>query len=571
MTIKHFPSINKTFKVIICLFFLFLVFSLNSFSQQVSFPQDSIRLLSKKQIFTFSDSLQKKQCIESMRIKAYKKGYLTFSIDSIKALDTVTTEVYCFFGKQYKRINLTIDQKQRKILREINISPKTIETTAPSPLAIANLVEQLLHEFETKGYPFANISFSHLSVTEKGLHLNLELNPGPQIKWQEIIITGEKFKLSPKYIANFLHIETDDLYNQQQVDLISTRLKQLLFVKEYKPAELLFTPSGVNLYLYLETKPVSLFNGTVGLQQDPVKLNYYLSGDLRLKLQNAFKHGELFDLTWRSVQPKSPQLKINASYPFLFNTPFGIDGQFSLFKRDSSFLELKTALGVTYFLSAGKSLTAFYKNDQSNLLTAGSSNSAFGTTNNNSYGLAIKSQTIDYLPNPRNGLIWSVEAHLGNRKLTKDTTTNKYLIYGGKINLEYYKSLGKRFVIKTALLSESFYTSNIQQNELLRFGGNLAQRGFLEDELLATFRSTFTFEPRFILDQNSYLFAFYDQSWYERNVTNYLNDAPFGFGAGISFGTNIGIFSLTYALGKQMNNPILFRDSKIHFGYVAYF
>ena len=106
----------------------------------------------------------------------------------------------------------------------------------------------------------------------------------------------------------------------------------------------------------------------------------------------------------------------------------------------------------------------------------------------------------------------------------------------------------------------------------MRFGGNLSQRGFLEDELLSTTRTTATVEYRFILDRNSFLFAFFDQSWYERNLsTSYLNDHPLGFGAGISFGTNIGIFSLTYALGQQQNNPILLRDSKIHFGYVAYF
>jgi hypothetical protein len=137
--------------------------------------------------------------------------------------------------------------------------------------------------------------------------------------------------------------------------------------------------------------------------------------------------------------------------------------------------------------------------------------------------------------------------------------------------LDYYQSIGKRIVIKAGILSETFYTNNIQTNELNRFGGNLSQRGFMEDELLSTFRSTLSIEPRFILDQNSFLFVFYDQSWYERNVKNYAHDAPRGFGAGISFGTKIGIFSLSYAIGKQFNNPILFRDSKVHFGYVAYF
>ena len=190
---------------------------------------------------------------------------------------------------------------------------------------------------------------------------------------------------------------------------------------------------------------------------------------------------------------------------------------------------------------------------------------------NNQYGLALQHQTIDYLPNPRKGFIWSIEASAGNRSLTKDSVTAKSLVIGTALQIDWYIPLSKRFVLKTGLNSESYTSDSIQTNELIRFGGNLNQRGFMEDELLATFKSTASIEIRFILDRNSNLFAFYDQTWYERNTKNYSNDAPRGFGAGLRFGTNIGIFSLTYALGKQLNNPLLFRDSKIHFGYVAYF
>lgn len=539
--------------------------------QQLYFPQEDFKLISKKRSYLINDSVQKKIELQKIQLLAIRKGYMNFSIDSIIPQDSVVNYVYATLGTKYRQIRLELNDEGRKTLREVGLSPKTVEACSPNPSAIASVIESILDQFDTHGYPFASVTFDALHEDQQKLIVEMYIRSGPEVHWNEVVISGDKVKLSPKYIQSFLHIEPGDLYNQQQVDLIQTRIKQLLFLKEIKPAELLFTPEGANLYLYLETKPVSLFNGTVGLQQDPVKLKYYLTGDLRLKLQNAFKHGELFDLNWRSIQAGSPQLKMSASYPFLFNTPFGLDGLFNLFKRDSSYLELKSSIGVNYFLSAGRTLTAFYKNDQSNLLSAGTSVTNYGTTNNNSYGLSVRSQSIDYLPNPRNGLIWILEAQVGNRKLVKDTTTSKYLIYGGKLQLEYYRSLGKRFVIKTAVQSETFYTNNIQQNELLRFGGNLVQRGFLEDELLATFRSTFTLEPRLILDQNSYLFVFYDQSWYERNTSNYLHDHPFGFGAGLSFGTNIGIFSLTYALGKQLNNPILFRDSKIHFGYVAYF
>lgn len=549
--------------------FLFALPSLHA-QKKITFPDPDFKKISKRTSFNYTDSVSLKKQLTDIQFLAYKKGYLSFGIDSMIRIDSLNSDVFFTLGLRYKKLNLSISDESRRALREIGISPRTIETLPPTPFDISKNLENILHQFEVAGYPFARISFEDLRTEKEALFAELIIKPNSRVKWNEIIVSGNKVKLAKRYLENFLHIEKGDWYNQEQVKLISTRLTQLTFVKQTKPAEILFTPEGANLYLYIETKPVSLFNGTIGLQQDPVKLKYQLTGDLRLKLQNAFKHGELFDLNWRSIQPGSPQLKIQAAYPFLFNTPFGLDGQFSLFKRDSTFLELKTSVGVTYFVSGGKTLTGFYKNQQSNLLGTNVT-SLYGTTKSNVYGLSFKNQTVDYLPNPRKGFIWYLEGNVGKRSLKKDSTTSSYLIYGGKVQIEYYQALGKRFVIKAGLMSETFYTNNIQQNELLRFGGNLSQRGFMEDELLSTYRATFTIEPRFILDQNSYLFVFYDQSWYERNVQNYIHDAPKGFGAGLCFGTNIGIFSLTYALGQQFSNPILFRDSKVHFGYVAYF
>jgi len=56
-----------------------------------------------------------------------------------------------------------------------------------------------------------------------------------------------------------------------------------------------------------------------------------------------------------------------------------------------------------------------------------------------------------------------------------------------------------------------------------------------------------------------------------RSVENDLRDQPFGFGAGMTFETRAGIFGISYALGRQLNNPIDFRTGKIHFGYVSLF
>jgi hypothetical protein len=48
-------------------------------------------------------------------------------------------------------------------------------------------------------------------------------------------------------------------------------------------------------------------------------------------------------------------------------------------------------------------------------------------------------------------------------------------------------------------------------------------------------------------------------------------DRPFGFGVGFSVDTRAGIFTINYALGKQFDNPILFKSAKIHFGITAVF
>ncbi|MBI3237721.1 MAG: hypothetical protein HYZ43_02570 [Flavobacteriia bacterium] len=538
----------------------------------VVYQVDGLEQLTKREKKTFPDSISIVNYCEELQLQAYKRGFLTFSIDSINRLDSTHFHVMGVLGQRFERVEFTIDPATKSLLRKMGIQPRAISSTNANPAVISRMLDEIRTTLENNGHPFAKVGLKSLEIEDNRIKTNLVVEKNAEVRWVKIHVIGEKINISERFIANYLHLEVDELFSQEVVNLVPLRLKQINYLSETKPAELLFTEEGAELFLYLKSKPVSLFNGTVGLQQDPVKLTYQLTGDLRLKLQNTLKHGELFDLNWRSIQPGSPQLKITMSYPYVFNTPFGIDGQFQLFKRDTTFLELKSTIGVNYFLSAGNTLKAFYRNGSSSLLGSTAGSGSFGSVKSNQYGLSLTHQTIDYLPNPQRGFIWMVEGTAGQRTVTKDTIVSKSLLFGGKVQLETYLSFAKRHVLKLASVSETFFTDNIQQNELMRFGGNLSQRGFLEDELLSTTRTTATVEYRFILDRNSYLFAFFDQSWYERNLsTSYLNDHPLGFGAGISFGTNIGIFSLTYALGQQQNNPILLRDSKIHFGYVAYF
>ena len=110
-------------------------------------------------------------------------------------------------------------------------------------------------------------------------------------------------------------------------------------------------------------------------------------------------------------------------------------------------------------------------------------------------------------------------------------------------------------------------------NDMFRIGGFTVLRGFDEQSIYASTYGVGTAELHYLLEQNSYLFVFFDQGWYQKEQAGLANitDMPYGFGAGMSFQTKAGIFSIDYALGSQMNNPISFRGGKINFGIASYF
>jgi len=145
-------------------------------------------------------------------------------------------------------------------------------------------------------------------------------------------------------------------------------------------------------------------------------------------------------------------------------------------------------------------------------------------------------------------------------------------LYTFNSDLALYIPLKKRSVIKLGVQTGYTFNENLFDNELLRIGGLKTLRGVDEEAIFASFYSIQTLEYRFLLEQNSFLYLFTDAAYYEKKTKdNYLSDRPYSFGLGISFETNAGIFSVSYAIGKQFDNPVQFRSAKIHFGFISFF
>lgn len=541
----------------------------------LKFINNEYKVIKKHPNQQFKDSISLKDYLKEFQLFAQKKGYLLASIDSLYVENKTNYTVYFTSGEKFTTAQLKIaPEEQRFIRKKAGLSEKIITKTPLTPQEFSATLTTIRDAYLNNGYPFAKIQLDNVEINATSVSGDVVVDRGKQLKWIDLHVKGDS-SISKKFIGSLIGIKVKALYSESDFFKISQRLKQINYFEEIKPAELLFTKDGVELFTYLKTKKLSNVNGIIGLQPNATTGKLALTGELSLKLQNILKRGEMLYIDWRSIQAQTQSLRSQLTYPYFLNTNFGLDGTFNLYKRDSSFLEINATAGVNYYLNGGSYIKAFYENHTSNLLS-GAQNSTLtnlGKVKSNSYGLAFVYNHVDYLQNPSRGLIIDTKISIGSRKsqITDSSEQVKSTIYGGKLAISGFIPLAKRHVLMLASRSYFYNAPIIFINEAYRFGGLTTQRGFNEEELYATTQTTLAVEYRFLVDKNSFAFAFFDQSWYENNAQKYYNDAPFGFGLGFSFGTKIGIFSISYALGKQFNNPIQFKNSKVHFGYIAYF
>jgi outer membrane protein assembly factor BamA len=494
------------------------------------------------------------------------KGHFLFSIETNEETNQFQ-KVKLYLGPLFQEANLQLDSVEKVFLKRNGFTQESLKLTRNG---IKNYLKTISEIYLNSGYPFAKLQISESKFeTPTKLNGKLSVIRGEKYTWGDIIIKGDS-SVFPSLIYNLSGIKSGKNYNESHLTEMEKEISFLPYIEQFRKPELLFYNQKVDVYLYLKSKPVSSINGALGLQPNPATQRMAFTGQLQLKLQNALKRAELFEMNWRSIQPGTQNLFIQTNVPYLFKTRVGIDGKFNFYKRDSSFLEIKSTVGVTYSLRNNFTLKGFYSFWSNNTLNSSSTLLNYTSTALNSYGISVNRKNLDYAPNPRKGSLLFIELALGNRKVCN--IEKPELSAKGQLIIEKYYPLAKRHILKLSGNWDWIFNDSTYANERIRFGGLNSLRGFNEEELFATSYLTSQIEYRFLLDKNSALFAFYNQAWYEDNSTlKYVKDTPLGFGLGLSFGTKLGIFSVTYALGKQFSNSIQLNQGKIHIGYISFF
>ena len=530
------------------------------------------------------------------------KGYVTASVDTVLyGPQSATMRLYV--GATWRWANIDARHIDPTLLAAVAWNPKAF-VHKPLDLRQYQYRQQLLLDYmENNGYPFAKVSLDSVVLRDQGeISAVLKIDKGPLYKIDSIRVYGTA-KISNQFLQRYLNIPNGSLYRKDRLKAISKKLLELPYVQEQQPWSITMLAEGSVVNLYLKPKKSSQINALVGFlpSSDPTLGNKILvTGEATIDLQNALGNGETMSLNWQQLQQGSPRLDLVFQQPYIFNSPFGLNANFDLYKQDSEYLNVNLVVGAQYTLSANQSGSVFIQEASSSLLDIDTLTIIATHTlpmqadiNAVSLGVTYDLNNTNYRFNPRRGNELSFLGSVGTKtvkpnslieqlKDPNDTSFNFASLYDTvkqhsyeflvKVSAAHYFPIGRASTLKLGFNGGVFSSPNTYRNELFMIGGYRLLRGFDEQSILCSQYAVGTLEYRYLVGLNSYLFTFVDGGWAMNNVPGFgLNSTYIGTGLGMAFETKAGIFNISYAIGRTGQTSFDFHDAKIHLGYVSFF
>jgi outer membrane protein assembly factor BamA len=545
-------------------------------------------------------------CIEYInKLPGYlqSKGYVTASIDTIR-YDSANARLVLFTGAVYRWAQLDASRVEPALLESVGWREKAFTGQPMDFGQVAQWQERILFWLESNGHPFAKVYLDSLQLDNEKVWAQLKVDKGPVYKIDSLRVFGNA-KISNSYLQRYLEIPNGSIYNKEKLLRVSKRIRELTYVEEEHPSNLTLLNTGSVLNLYLKQRKSSQVNLLLGFLPNNDQLSskkLLLTGEANINLKNAFGAGEMIGLNWQQLQVNSPRLNLAFGYPYVFNSPIGVDLALDIFRKDSTFVNINLQAGGQYVLNANQTGKLFIQRFQT---IVNGLNTNYVLQNRRltdeadvsavNVGIEYEFNNTDYRLNPKKGNEFRIVTSAGTKKLKKnnqvlelkdpgdpsfdfgtlyDTLKLKTYQFRVRTSLAKYFPLGRQSTLKTAINAGIFQSGNIFRNELFQLGGYKLLRGFDEEsQYLSQFAiATVEYRLLYLVGQNSYFYLLADGGWGRNNSQN--NNASytyFGTGLGIAFETKAGVFNLAWAIGKRNDTELNLRQSKIHFGFVNYF
>lgn len=545
---------------------------------------------------TYTDSLALFAGLDTWINQLHEAAYLEASVDTLLRSSTGQYTALLHLGPAYTWLELQAGNAPSDWLQQAGYRARQYTHENLSFERWLSLRDRLARIAANHGYPFVRVSLKTLAwESPAALKASIQIDKGPLIRMEGIDLARNS-PVGEAYLYAYLGFSEDEPYNEDKIRRVRARLRELPFVRMASDPQIIFAQQTARLQLELAPQPASRFDFVIGVLPNSAQTGRLLvTGQLEGEVLNAFGRGERLAARFEQPKAQTQELNLAVNYPYLLGLPFGVDLSFNLYRRDTNFLNLDWRTGLSYLLAGGDYCQVFVGSQTTSLLKIDSTALARRMSlpdtldlSRSSFGLEYLKRQLDYRPSPRKG--WSIwlRAAAGIRSIKVNTRIAAFGFEGlydslmlrtaqfrVEADLAAYWPLGGRGTLKLGMRGGSILSrAPILANERFRIGGSRLLRGFDEQSIFARHFGIATLEYRFLLSQNSYLYAFIDQAGVDIRSAASPEEAldfPRGFGTGITFETKAGLFGLSLAVGSRRDAPLDLGAPKVHLGYISLF
>ena len=553
------------------------------------------RKLLDDDIILKSDSLKVRQYLNDHLIKLLSKGFIHANLDSLHCQKD-SCLAFIYQGERMTMGNLKLSTEQKSILEASGLKRSKMLGSEIDSTKLYTFLSTIVAHQINQGYPFAMAKYDSIHISDGKLNAALKVEKGNLITFDTIISEG-KLVLGNIFMKRLLDIYTGDRYSHDKIISARSRLNDLQYVQQRLDPFIRFLNDKASLILTLDPRPASRFDFLIGVLpqvKDGVR-KWNITGDFTGELNNTFNQGEYSFFQFKRLKPENLELLLKSTIPYIFGLPIGSHIDFRLFKNGNQNLDLYFDGGLQYLFGGFNNIKLYGSYRSSTLLDVDISSimSSSKLPSNldisySGFGVGLNLRKLDYRFNPSKGYSADINIVAGTKKIipnrqivdlegfenSYDTLQLKTLQAELDFSAAYYLPVKNWATIKTGATAGIRYNQQqLRPNELMRIGGNKLLRGFDEESIFTDMYAFATLEFRILFDQNSYLSLPFIDAGITHVVVDGIekNDPVFGVGMGLNFGTPAGIFNLSFAAGKNLNNPLDFSKMKIHFGYVNLF
>ncbi|MBT7528908.1 MAG: hypothetical protein HN660_05410 [Flavobacteriaceae bacterium] len=417
-------------------------------------------------------------------------------------------------------------------------------------------------DIANKGYPFNKVQLIDIkSYDQINLYATVNIELNQKRKTDKIIVKG--YENFPKtFTKHYLRYSTKDDFNFEEIKKKGEEIQKLGFVRQVKDPEVLFKKDSTITYLYLEKVKNNSFDGFIGFATNEENRKLDINGYMDIRLNNSLNYGEQININYKSTNDSDRFLKTNIIAPYIFNTPFALELNLDLTKKDSAYTKDKQSVGISYLIN-NKHNVSFHISSLNSTSSLEIANELIKDYKSNFKKIKYDFKKVNFndklIPIK---FLTSVEYSSGNRKDNSGTYNQNIYLVRAFNNF----NVTEKSIIYINVESFLLNSNNYYLNEMLLFGGINSIRGFEENSIPTNKMFLINSEFRFKLNNDIYINSIIDSAYYENIIENNSINI-YGVGFGLNINTKSGVFRINYANGIRKGQDIDLKLSKIHLSF----